>query len=341
MQRFYRPELDVLRFYAFLLVFIFHAAASVGGPDVLKLGEHGVDLFFVLSAYLIVELFRREKQRSGKIAVGAFYYRRIFRIWPLYYAFIAVIFLASLFIHEIQMPVGATLSLLFFYTNWYLSSAPFFSPAGILWSVSVEEQFYAVAPWLMRWLNAPRLAVLMIAVICLAAVVRMAWPGGGWYGTFSRLDPIAAGVLVALALNGRIPSWHPRPPLAAAGLGVLWLASVGMGPLNPLSGTAGTAGVVCLFLAALGGTHAPAPLIYLGRISYGLYVFHLLALNVAKVGLLKAMGDCPWWLRGAIALPVTIALAAVSYRWLEQPFLRLKDCESASKRDPSRGATRP
>ena len=59
MHRFYRPELDALRFFAFTLVFIFHSSASVGGPEFLSFGEYGVDLFFLLSAYLITELFRR------------------------------------------------------------------------------------------------------------------------------------------------------------------------------------------------------------------------------------------------------------------------------------------
>jgi peptidoglycan/LPS O-acetylase OafA/YrhL len=132
----------------------------------------------------------------------------------------------------------------------------------------------------------------------------------------------------------QIPTWrYLRLPLAAAGLGALWLGAVGMGETSPLSGSAGTAGAVCLFLAVLGAPLAPAPMIYLGRISYGLDVFHLLTLNVAKVGLLRLIGDCPWWMRAALALPVTIALAAGSFRWLEQPFLRLKG------RRPAHGGT--
>jgi peptidoglycan/LPS O-acetylase OafA/YrhL len=328
MNKFHRPELDVLRFCAFLMVFTFHAAASVGGPKVTKIGTYGVDLFFVLSAYLITELFRRERARTGAIAVGAFYRRRILRIWPLYYAFTAVVFAASFVVRSIQMPTEATIALLVFGANWYLAAGgPFFSPAGILWSVSVEEQFYVVAPWLMRWLTARALAALMVVLLVAAAATRLAWPGGGWYGTLTRLDPITAGVLLALALDGRVPAlrlpW--RLLLGTGGILAFWLAAEPLGEANPLAGTVATVGALLLFLAALGATRAPAPLIYLGRISYGLYVFHLLFLDVAKVGLVAATGHCPWWLRGALALPVTVALAAGSYRWLELPFLRLKD----------------
>jgi peptidoglycan/LPS O-acetylase OafA/YrhL len=79
-----------------------------------------------------------------------------------------------------------------------------------------------------------------------------------------------------------------------------------------------------VFLAFLGASIGNAWLCYLGRISYGMYVFHLIPSGAAKVLLTHEFGVCPWWARGAIALPITIALAAVSYRWFEAPFLRMK-----------------
>src|SRR5580704_3548587 len=102
---FYLPELDGLRFFAFLAVFIYHSVAPLPalspetghffalGHAILRSGCYGVDLFFTLSAYLITELLMRERARTGRINVAAFYIRRMFRIWPLYFAFLG--FLAS------------------------------------------------------------------------------------------------------------------------------------------------------------------------------------------------------------------------------------------------------
>jgi peptidoglycan/LPS O-acetylase OafA/YrhL len=334
----YRPELDCLRFLAFLLVFLFHASGSAGGPAILATGAYGVDLFFLLSAYLITDLFLRERRAAGDIDVPAFYWRRILRIWPLYFAFIAVVVVAGRAVPQIQMPAAAAVALTFFYGNWYLTTHPFFSPAGILWSVSIEEQFYLCAPWIMRAFTGRRLLWVIAALIPLAAVARLLLLASGrgdaiWYSTIARLDPIAIGILAALLLRGNVPAFAMmlRGGVAVGGLLSLWLAA---GPLHgqhptgivdgSLSYPVAALGALALFLALIGAPLAWRPVSYLGRISYGLYVFHLLALNVAKVGLLATLGTCPWWLRGAIALPVTAALAAASHRWLEAPFLRLK-----------------
>ena len=92
--RFYVPELDSLRFFAFLAVFICHLSHELGGSLVItNTGTFGVDLFFTLSAYLITELLMREKERFGRVDVKSFYVRRILRIWPLYLGFLATVFI--------------------------------------------------------------------------------------------------------------------------------------------------------------------------------------------------------------------------------------------------------
>jgi peptidoglycan/LPS O-acetylase OafA/YrhL len=350
MDRLYRPELDVLRFVAFGLVFAFHnsygTAVDSFAHKAVSGGAFGVDLFFLLSAYLITELFRRETMETGRIDVAAFYWRRALRIWPLYFSFITVVLAASYLVTAIQMPAGATIALLAFYGNWYLTSHPFFSPAGILWSVSVEEQFYACAPWAMRFLSPRALVISAIGLIGAAVAARLVVVGNAtWFATITRLDPIAIGIVVALVLRGQAPdlSGPARVGLAVLGLPCLYVAAVWFNGAIPQNVTDSTVaypvadiGVLTLFFAFLGAPVAWKPLVYLGRISYGLYVFHLLALDLTKVGLDRMIGTCPWALRGAIALPLTIVLAAASYRWLELPFLRLKNRLRGSNSSDSR-----
>jgi peptidoglycan/LPS O-acetylase OafA/YrhL len=333
---FYRPELDALRFFAFLLVFMHHDADSSGGPAITNLGNYGVDLFFLLSAYLITELFRREYGRTGGINIPAFYYRRILRIWPLYFCFLGCIIVAGFFIHRAAMPRAAALSFLLFYANWYMATRGLLSPAGPLWSISVEEQFYAVVPWAMRYLSQRGLLIAAAGVVALSATARVVlWNQGisAWFATITHLDPFAIGIAAALLLRGRAPtlSTLSRLALALAGLLLFWTAGQPLGGLDPrtlldvsLSFPLSAIGSLLLFLAFLGARPPWRPIAYLGRISYGLYVFHLPILEVTKLALLHFLGVSPWLLRGAIAFPITIACAAISYTLLERPFLRLK-----------------
>src|ERR1700761_517725 len=126
LPRFYRPELDGLRFVAFLLVFCDHSALKVTDwsgigdwfPAVVSGGRFGVDLFFILSAYLITELLRREKLATGSVDIRGFYLRRILRIWPLYFAFVGFWFLAQGFTSSKSFPTPALLAFLSLTGNW-------------------------------------------------------------------------------------------------------------------------------------------------------------------------------------------------------------------------------
>jgi len=342
---FHRPELDILRFFAFALVFFCHTCSSIRGDvpaafaSLSRMGSYGVDIFFLLSAFLIAGLLVREKERSGTINARAFYMRRILRIWPVYFVFLGVTLVLSRFT-PVQFPDGAIVPMLLFYGNFWIMLHGSFSPGGILWSVSVEEQFYLMSPLATRFLSRNGLIVLCGLLILAAIVARVALsafvdPGDLWFCTLTRLDPIAIGILVCLLLNGRAPAFGPAVRIGLLLLGVLCLfvAAVpfhGADPdLSPLEATLAypiaDIGALSVFLAVLGAPIAWRPLVYLGQISYGLYVYHLFALDVAKVGILHATGTCPFWLRGAIGLALTVPLAAVSYKWLEMPFLRLKE----------------
>ncbi len=363
--RFHRPELDRLRFAAFFLVFLHHAlpGSTAGYADGLpriaaqglaafsRAGGFGVDLFFALSAYLITELLLRERARTGTVAVRKFYIRRILRIWPLY--FLALLVLAPA-MHWIvpgeDMPAGHLMGYLLLSGNW--ASALWGYPASsfaLLWSVSIEEQFYLLWPWLTKRF-AGRLTALAGMMLALAWGTRVLTAAGGvehpgvWCNTLARLDPIAGGALMAYWLQGRGSQLPPirRGIFLVGGVSMM----IGLGGVGNLTGWGSlytyplaTAACLAILYGSLSGDGKPAPqskpsawqamrrtgngvLGHLGKISFGLYVFHVAAIRVTEQfwgGQLSGVS------LHAAALLLTILAATVSYRFLETPFLRLKE----------------
>jgi len=358
-ERFYHPELDALRFFAFLLVFLHHgfphdaafytamrvptfAARLLAGMG--AMGAFGVDVFFVLSSYLITELLLREKEVCGAVDLRAFYIRRILRIWPLYFAFIGLAVAMQWFVPGQHVGWGAGLSFLLLSGNWWLFFKGF--PSSVifpLWSVSIEEQFYLSWPAVVRRVSQRGMLIAAVAMLVVASAARFylgmhhAWESQVWCNTFARLDPIALGILVALLLRGEIPKigWLARVALFVGGLACLGLAgnywTIKGDPVSLSSLLLGypvmALGSVALLLAVL-SRNSPVrggPLVYLGRISYGLYVFHILGLMISDY---TVHDQTAWFgrylLRVSVALAATIAMASVSYYGLESPFLRLK-----------------
>jgi peptidoglycan/LPS O-acetylase OafA/YrhL len=357
--RFYRPELDVLRFFAFFGVFVFHAAprtmefySAASLPAWLgKLmistfgaGAYGVDLFFALSAYLITSLLLRERSATGKLDLRSFYLRRILRIWPLYLSFVAFAAIAALLLPAQQLPLRYVLGYSLLAGNWiyvfYGLPASFAIP---LWTVSIEEQFYLAWPLALR--KATDRAVLGIAVaLLLIANLWRVWLAASAapvdameYNTFTRLDPIALGILIAL-LGSRVTQFARWQRIALLLTGVAtWVAtyafSVSTNPPklstwrlalgHPLTALASAA----ILLAVLGSNHSflrDRRLLYLGKISYGLYVVHEFA-HYCVSRLLPASTPIKVMSQSLVGLALTVLLAAASYRWLESPFLRLKE----------------
>src|ERR1700677_1497524 len=165
--RFYQPELDGLRFYAFLGVFICHTLPFDGAVyrrfhlpipwlwgAIAKSGAAGVDLFFALSAFLITSILLREREETGAISLRRFYLRRILRIWPLYFLLIALgVVLAHTMVKQ-SLPWYYVAGYLLFVGNWV--HAVFGGPNSIcfpLWTVSIEEQFYLVWPLAAKMLK--------------------------------------------------------------------------------------------------------------------------------------------------------------------------------------------
>ena len=350
--RFYYPQLDALRFGAFLLVFCTHglpqyealAAAGVpagigGALTALKVGgRFGLDLFFFLSSYLITELLLREHSRCGSIDVKAFWIRRILRIWPLYFVFLAAAtWIVPMVLHQ-SFPRFHLAAFSVFLANVAIAVRPWGiqSVAFILWSVSMEEQFYLLWPLtlsrFMAHLRTIAFSLILISVVARAFVVAVGAAADDrwlWTNPITRLDPIAAGALMASLLAGRRPQVPPamRWAMMATALAAFVVCGYAPqeGPWVLLTYPAATLASGVLVVAALACESPWRWTVYLGRISYGLYVFHLLALSLAW-NYLAAPGPAlmPMALQFSAALALTVVFAAVSYRWLETPFLRLK-----------------
>jgi peptidoglycan/LPS O-acetylase OafA/YrhL len=353
---FYRPELDALRFFAFFGVFRFHFAGAVdryvahGAPrwvvvanSVSYAGAFGVDLFFVLSAYLITELLLREKSKRGMLDVRAFYIRRILRIWPLYFFAIGLA-LVPVFnpVHGFTWRYATAFLLLA--GNWSIIAWgwPMHTIANPLWTISVEEQFYLLWPPIVRTLSRNRIVFAAAAMLIASTGMRIlmvAFHGGMdsvRCNTLGRLDPIAAGILVAATLRGRIPNFSifVRLGMLCCGMlplvlvahywkiedpeALLWIPTLVGFPVVAASCT-------LIMLAALGvSIRPPVALLYLGKISYGLYVYHALASFLSDKFVPVRTHFRQLVLREMLALAITVLLASASYALLEKPFLRLK-----------------
>jgi peptidoglycan/LPS O-acetylase OafA/YrhL len=371
-ERFYLPELDVLRFFAFFAVFIHHLPIPFepnfyyDKPGVVstvgRAGAFGVDLFFTLSGYLITRLLLREKDETGDINLKAFYARRTLRIWPLYYFSIGLAFLLTQLPASLtsapqlaqgvflpMRPIGYLFMATFLYNfNFAGSLISFPRPfMDILWSVSVEEQFYLFWPWFARFVSRGRIIIVPIIMIAVACVTRATVTFGLsrllWNYTFARLDPIAVGILIAL-----LPPLNPGRVLrlllvlvgiecwafAAARCGLPW----SFAKPNTLIGYPAIAlGSGAFVLATLGtkslrkDSALVKSVVYLGKISYGLYVYSTMAYSAGALFVFKVLApeSSRSWTTLSLYVVVTfafnLAIAAASYRCLEAPFLRLKE----------------
>ncbi len=364
--RFYQPELDLLRFVAFLLVFVHHLLPETLGPGHSELAEqvfetikfasgNGLSLFFLLSSYLITELLLREQEATGTIAIKSFYIRRILRIWPLYFAFITFGFLLGFANKALHISFAFLAEYALLLGNLAFYHNPTINPIGPLWSISVEEQFYLCWPSVARAFGRRGILYLSLALIPIS-IVTSAWltrtavhPGFAiWMHSLTEFECFGAGALLALALHHRrwMPGLASRLALFGAGVAV-WVVSDGyfhykamqMLPVRELAPQIIGFQLIplgsCLIFLGFLGTRVSAagfrPLLYLGRISYGLYVYHIFARYVAMrmfstlhIREFAAL-SVPSFLLMATALGITIVLAMLSYQFFEKPFLRLKE----------------
>jgi peptidoglycan/LPS O-acetylase OafA/YrhL len=351
----YRPELDVVRFLAFLLVFFFHllpfpSMGESGWRVHMSLVEScamGLCLFFTLSAYLITNILLIEREHAAVISVRKFYIRRILRIWPLYFFGIAIGIGIAVVGHRAGDVVGFIWYLLFAGNLYCIVFGWMGNPFSPLWTVSIEEQFYLLWPCAIRWFSRRGMVLCSLLFVVVANITlfilgqRHANMGNEiWPNTFVQFEMFATGILLALAKE-HIAWRNTGIGLILVFIGpVLWFiacfrfyvkqsATFGMA----VSGTdlviryaltaLGCAAILQGF-CMIGPSHMPRWAIYLGKISYGLYVFHVLAIEFTRACFRGSHGLPGLAASALVALLLTSAAAIISYAFLESPFLRLK-----------------
>ncbi len=350
----YLPGLDGLRALAVLAVIAFHVQLGWAPGGLL-----GVGVFFTLSGYLITDLLLGRWSEDGKLHLGDFWLRRARRLLPAVFAMLAVVS-AWVTVMDRSQLAGlrpAVAAAAGYVSNWYfiIQNNSYFarfgppSPVNHLWSLAVEEQFYLAWPWLLllgvwvlrsrreagtRWLALPTLLLGAGSALAMAALYH---PGFAPTRIYEGTDPRAFGLLAGAALAMVWPSRRrsrPRAPARAlldavgiAGLAVIALEVWRVGQYSPF---AYRGGLVILSLATVGVLAAAAcpgsllgralgiaPLRWLGVRSYGIYLWHFPVIVLTSPP--NSGEDLP---RAAAQVAASILLAALSWRYLEEPVRR-------------------
>jgi len=353
----YMPSLDGIRGLGILFVLLFHYAAIVESPLVnhptMTTAWIWVQMFFVQSGYLITAILLRTKDLPLKDYLKRFYWRRSVRIFPIYFAYLGLFLLVFLLFHR-PRGFGKEAPFLFSYTyNFIRLGHPGHLETEFVhfWSLAVEEQFYLVWPLLVFFLRGRRLKALLIGMVVLVPVFRLCmahWltlhgftryeAGQDTYMfTLSQFDGFAFGAAIPVfELGARIR--RPRLWAAVTVAGALAIAGLNYYALGDrethLMDNAQhvwaftlvdfTFMMVIVHLTAPGyrGVFNAVPLVRLGKIVYGLYVFHFaILIGVARVAA-RAGGPLGLWF--LVGLAVCWVAAHVSYQRFEKRFLSLK-----------------
>jgi peptidoglycan/LPS O-acetylase OafA/YrhL len=325
----YRPELDGLRAVAVLLVVTCHVHDRIW--DWLN-GQAGVTLFFVLSGYLITTLALEETARTGSVDLRAFYIRRIFRIFPLYYLVLAIycaIILGGASPSHPPEIFRRALPYYLFYFQEYpfhveLSGSGPGAPFYQSWSLGIEEKFYLVWPMIFVLLPAARLSATLVLLVLFGFgpwLMQASYPSAAamLFPYFHLLIGCAVAQLLYRKIDVAKGVWLAMPILIALHF-IRFPSSI---PHDMVYSAA--AAVVLAFLVTRDGhirrTLAFKPLVFVGTLSYGIYLVQILCINVVD-HFISPGGSIPQALLSyGLACVLSIAVAYGLHVVLERPFI--------------------
>jgi peptidoglycan/LPS O-acetylase OafA/YrhL len=340
----YRPALDGFRGVSIILVLAIHAGAYG------YMGRMGVDMFFVLSGFLITSLLLEEWDENGCISLKRFYARRVLRLFP---ALIAVLLALMVFIffrgnaYEIRRMAMQCIAALFYAMNWcHVFNLFPASMIGHAWTLSIEEQFYLIWPLLLLLMlhrTSGRSSMLCWLLLALAlGVIERIILNKAFYnsvrimlGTDTESGPLICGCCAAVILRWKMLSdnrWLKnaiRIGAWAAAAYLVWLACSPNWYVNEMTYMMvdyfiGISATLILFeiimydYGAMGRLLSWRPLNYIGKISYGLYLWHL------PIFRLVAEKHWPIGKEVVVELGIAFTITIISFYCLERPFLNLK-----------------
>lgn len=367
-----RPELDGLRALSVWAVMLVHA-----GAPMVSAGWLGVDVFFVLSGFLITTLLLDEHRLTGRVALGAFWLRRALRLMPAYLVYAAIVTLLFLadpppagHVHQGWTPAGY-LAAIWTYTINFVPKGGVWDHQDLtlhLWSLAVEQQFYLVLPLtlLLGWrLGLSPFASIVGLGICLIGLSFLDWlPGAPEAKLTTRGLSLLAGCAVAALAAGAGQASAVKPPWLARlhvfccglsialALGIMLASEVGRGPdLNGLlqphvllwASMAGTIAGYWYGWSSFGSRLLGRQvLIRTGRISYGMYLYHMMAWVIVFRVLFENVDFglnryFAYGIKLGTYVLLTYLFALVSYELIEKRFLRLKNRFHVQRSDVGRG----
>jgi len=356
------PELDTIRGLAILGVLFYHGLywardLSLYAPwqrsllAVMSVGQFGVSLFFVLSGFLITGILLESRDRPDYFQ--RFYWRRALRILPAYYLTLLMLILFGLTSRGfllMSLAYSSNLSTLFGIQLSYT----------VLWSLAVEEHFYLIWPLAVGRLSSTKLLLVLGAILVLCPISRFlyhqyaahtdAFGAGFGYYTWNNLDGLALGAIVAILVRRK--TWGRKEMsqlsmLLTASAFLMAVAGYAFGILTRRSAVGDAfqcvpwnfafGGLLGVFLLIGSGQWkritTPFSMVFFGRVSYGLYLYHLMMFAgyewvIKRTNLMSRLNLSLWvqaWTRMLIAGTAAVVVAYLSRRYFEEPFLRLKD----------------
>jgi peptidoglycan/LPS O-acetylase OafA/YrhL len=334
----YRPDIDGLRAIAVLMVLACHLETSY-----LIGGFVGVDIFFVISGYLISKILLKELEQ-GRFSIAAFYVRRVRRIAPALIALLAATSLAAYFMllpSELKAFSWSVIATIFSASNFYFGSQSGYfealassKPLLHTWSLAVEEQFYLFFPLLLAfvfrrkrdWVK-PSLIIFATTSFLFSLWAVKFFPTIAFYWPLSRIWELMCGTCLAVGLVPAIRSATGRNAASLLGLGLIVYAGQYYRVSTPFPGFTALAPCIGTALIIAAGTHGTSlvnrvlswrPIVFIGLISYSLYLWHWPIIVFSNIGL-SVDGLSPHVRKIFLAI-VSIVVGTLSWWLIERPF---------------------